>query len=129
MLNPLEKISGPWDTHEKKFCTHEIPTRKNFGPTKYPREKTLDTRNTHKTRNTPENIFWTHEIPTRKYFGPTKYPRKHFGARHTDEGTMALNPRDPQWNATHEILLTRKTPGNTRKNLHLLLVTNSNQSL
>ena len=51
---------------------------------KYPREKTLDPRNTQKifgTRITYEKIFWTREIPTekysgptRKYFGPTKYP-------------------------------------------------------
>ena len=35
------------NTHEKKFQTHEIPTKKNFGPKKYPREKILDSRNTH----------------------------------------------------------------------------------
>ena len=35
------------NTHDKKFWTHEIPTRKNFGPKKYPREKNLDSRNTH----------------------------------------------------------------------------------
>ena len=33
-----EKILDPRNNHEKKFCNHEIPTRKNFGPTKYPRE-------------------------------------------------------------------------------------------
>ena len=66
---------------------------------KYPREKTLDPRNTQKifgTRITYEKIFWTHEIPMRKYFEPTKYLRRH-------NGTMALDPRDPQWHATHEI--------------------------
>ena len=46
------------------MLTPEIPTRKNFGPTKYPREK-----------------FWTYEIPTRKIFGLTKYTReKIFGS-------------------------------------------------
>ena len=55
-------------TYERKFWTLEIPTRRNLGPTKYPREKVLDPRNTH------EKKLWTHEIPTRKYFGPTKYP-------------------------------------------------------
>ena len=33
--------------HEKKNWTHEIPTRRNFGPTKYPRENILDPQNTH----------------------------------------------------------------------------------
>lgn len=45
-------------THEGKFWAYEIPTRKNLGLTKCPREK-----------------LWTDEIPTRKYFEPTKYPR------------------------------------------------------
>ena len=39
----------------EKFWTHEIPTRKNVGPTKYPREKMLDPLNTH------EKTFRTHE--------------------------------------------------------------------
>ena len=30
------KILDPQNTHEKKLCSHEIPARKNFGPTKYP---------------------------------------------------------------------------------------------
>ena len=34
-----EKIPDPQSTHEKKNWTHEIPTRKNFEPTKYSREK------------------------------------------------------------------------------------------
>ena len=37
-------------THGRKFWTHEIPTRKYFGPTKYAREKILDPRNTHDGR-------------------------------------------------------------------------------
>ena len=46
-INPQEKILDPRNTHEKKtgimkypretFETDEISTRKNFGPTKYPR--------------------------------------------------------------------------------------------
>ena len=31
----------------EKFWTHEIPTRNDFGLTKYPREKLLDPKNTH----------------------------------------------------------------------------------
>ena len=81
-------------THERKFWTHEIPTRKNLGPAKYPRGKTLDPRNTHEKKicdplNTHQKIFWTHEIPMRKIFGPTKYALTH-------DGTMALDPRDPR---------------------------------
>ena len=35
----VKKILDPRNTHERKFDTHEIPTRKNFGTLKYPREK------------------------------------------------------------------------------------------
>ena len=49
--------------------THEIPTRKKFGPMKYPREKFLD------PQNSQEQIFRAHEIPRRKNLGPTKYQR------------------------------------------------------
>ena len=34
---PQVKIVDPRNTHKKKFWIHEIPTRKYFGPTKYPR--------------------------------------------------------------------------------------------
>ena len=34
-------------THERKFWTQEIPTRKNLKLTKYPRENILDPRNSH----------------------------------------------------------------------------------
>ena len=68
---------------------YEITFKTNFGSTKYPREKILDSRNTH------EKIFWTHEIPTRKYFEPTKYPRENIlDSRSTHEKKF--------W--THEIL-------------------------
>ena len=49
-----------------KFWSHEIPTRKNFRPKKYPREKILD------SRNIREKKYRTHKVPTRKNFGPTK---------------------------------------------------------
>ena len=75
------------NTHEKQFRTHEITTRKSFGPTKYPREN-----------------FWTHEIPRRRgkhFWTREKYPREKISdTQNTREGTMAL---DPQWNVTHEI--------------------------
>ena len=76
---PREKIWDPRNTHEKRFGTHEILTRKNWD-----------------SRNTLDKKFGTHEIPTKKNLEPTKYPRSH-------DGTMALDPRDPQWHATHEI--------------------------
>ena len=88
---------------EKKW-THEIPVRKNFGPTNThekkssdPRnthdkkfrthEKILDPRNTHEKknsdpRNTREKKFWTHE-----------YPRWHDGTKPT-RSTAARHPRN-----------------------------------
>ena len=36
------KILDPRNTHGKKFGTHEILTRKNLRPTKYPRDKLWD---------------------------------------------------------------------------------------
>ena len=38
------KILNPQNALEQKFWTHEMPTRKNFGPTKYLREKISDPR-------------------------------------------------------------------------------------
>ena len=101
-----------------KSWTHEMPTRKNLRPTKYPREKVWDLGNTHEkkigtheiptkkslrstkyprkkvwdARNTHEKIFWTHKIPTGKIFGPTK-ARWHSGTRPT-RPTMARDPRN-----------------------------------
>ena len=49
----------------RKFWTHEIPTRKNFRPTKYPQEKNFEPtkyprENILDPRNTHEKKFWTH---------------------------------------------------------------------
>ena len=67
------------------------PTRKNFGPTKFPREKVFDPGNTH------EKKIGAHEIPTRKNFGPTKYLRDNISdPRNTQEDTMA------RWHWTHD---------------------------
>ena len=72
-------------SHEKIFWAHEIPTRKNFGPTKYPREKIwTDEGNTH------EKKFRTRKIPTRLSFGPTKYPQR-------QDGTISLDPGHSRW--------------------------------
>ena len=46
MKKPREKILDPQNTHEKKTETHETPTRKVSGPTKYPREKFSDPQRT-----------------------------------------------------------------------------------
>ena len=102
------KILDPLNIHEKTFRIHEIPTRKNLGPTKYPREKISDPRNTHGKKfetheipttkirdpqNTHRKIFWTHEIPTRKIFRPTKagwheIHENHDGTRLTKFSTL-----------------------------------------
>ena len=81
-------------SHDQKYWTHEIPTRKNFGPTSYPQEKILDPREKIlDPRHTHEEKFWTHKIPTRKKFGPTKYPR---------EKTWWHNGTMTQWHQTQE---------------------------
>ena len=49
---------------------HEIPTRKNFGPKKYPEENILGTQNTHEIK------FRIHEIPTRRSFELTQNSRE-----------------------------------------------------
>ena len=78
----VRKKIGPWNTwktsdlqntHNKKFCTHETPTRKNFTPrnnheknffepTKHSSEKMLDPWSTHekkcRTHETPTNAWW-----------------------------------------------------------------------
>ena len=48
-INYKEKM-GARNNHEKKILTHEIPTRKNFGPTTYSREKNSDPNNTHEKK-------------------------------------------------------------------------------
>ena len=49
--------------------------RKNFEPTKQPREEISN--------------------PREKHFGPTKHPRRH-------GGTLARDPQHPLWHANHE---------------------------
>ena len=44
MKYPRENILDPRNAHKKKIWTHEIHTRKYFGPTKYPRGNILDPR-------------------------------------------------------------------------------------
>ena len=46
MKHSREKNLYPGNTHEKNVCTHEIPNRKSFGYTKYPRGKVSDSQNT-----------------------------------------------------------------------------------
>ena len=65
---PRERTLDPRNTLEKKFGTHEIPTRKYLEPTK----------------NTHVKKFSTHEIPTKA--------RWHGGTRPT-RPTMARDPR------------------------------------
>ena len=44
------KKMEPRNTNEKKFWTHETPTRIKFEPKKYPIEKLLDPRNIHEKK-------------------------------------------------------------------------------
>ena len=56
------KILDSQNTDEEIFCSHEIPTRKNFGPTNYLRKNLLEPQNSHMKK------FWTHEIPIKTKF-------------------------------------------------------------
>ena len=56
---PQEKILDLQNAYMKEIWTHEIPTTKNFGLTKYPKQK-----------------FWNHKIPTKEDFQPTNAYRK-----------------------------------------------------
>ena len=80
------KILDLRNTNEKNVCTYKIPTRKTFVPTKHPREKKLDSQNTHKKVLDPRS---THE----KKFRTPKYSRSH-------NGTIEL---DPRWHGTLKI--------------------------
>ena len=77
--------------------SRNIHDEKRFGPTKYPREKNLDPRKTHKkkywthktpmrknlqTQNTHDKKLRTNKIPTRKGFGPTKAPAEQWHETH-----------------------------------------------
>ena len=85
--------------------THEIPTRKSFGTTKYLEEKNvMPTKQSRAKisdpRNTHEKKIWTHEIPTKKISDPRNNHEEKFCTR---KGTMARDPRDPRWHETHRI--------------------------
>ena len=76
------------------------PATENFRITKSATRKNLSPRNTHtKEIQTDEKKLRAHEILKRKHFGPTKYLYIH-------DGTIALDPRDPQWHATGNISCT-----------------------
>ena len=76
--------SYPQNIDEAQCWTQKIPTGKNFGSTKYPREKSFNPRNTH------EKKFRTHEIPTRTDFGPTK--AQWYNSLRPMRPTMAQHP-------------------------------------
>ena len=63
----------------EKIWTHEIPTKKCFRPTKYPREKTLD------TRNTQEKKLRTHEGTVAQWYEARE---AHDGTRPTEFSTL-----------------------------------------
>ena len=82
----------PRNSQKKKIQPQEIPTRKNFGPTKYHEKKIEPTK-----------------YPQKKNFESTKYPREKFWThekkldprRHGD--TKAPDPQDQGWHETHGI--------------------------
>lgn len=79
------------------LCSQQL---KIFESRNQPREKNLSPGNTHtKKFQTDEKKLRTHEILKRKHFGPTRYLYRH-------DGTIALDPRDPQWHATGNIQCT-----------------------
>ena len=82
------RILDPRNSHEKKIWTHEIPTKNNFRPTKYPGEEIWN------PRNTCEKKHWTHEISTRKNYGTTK--------AWWYDGTRPTMARDPR-NLAHSV--------------------------
>ena len=84
------KNSGPQNTHRIKFWTHEILARKNVGTSKYSKENILN------PLITTRKYFELTKHQRKNNFGTIKYPRRH-------DGTMALNPQDTKWHATHGI--------------------------
>ena len=83
-ISHVKEKLDPQNTHE--ILDPQNTDENNFGPTKYPREKILGSRNTHGKNLDPQNIyekkFQTHEIPTR--------------------GTMALESQGLRWQVTQK---------------------------
>ena len=81
-IRSFKYISVPLFLLRPTTENYEIPTRKNFRLTKYPREKISDPQNTHEKNfgtnekkflnpgNTHKKKFWTHKIPTKKILEP-----------------------------------------------------------
>ena len=91
------------NTHEEKFWTRKIPTRQNFGPTKYQWGKISDPQNIHK------KISWSHEIPTGNKLDPQNTHEKNLDPRNTHkekfwihECTVELDSRDYDGTRTTE---------------------------
>ena len=112
-LSQQLKIFESRNQPQEKKWTHEILTRKNFRPTKYPQEKISDPR-------IPTRKFWTHEIPTRKNFGPmntheknsgpTKFPReKNLDPRNTHEKKFWTHeiPNNARWRDGTKLTIAR----------------------
>ena len=64
------KKMDPWDNHNKKFCTHEIPTWKIYLSKKYSPENVL------KSQNVRDKIFRTHEIPKKTWWHDSTRPTR-----------------------------------------------------
>ena len=87
----------PMKYSQEKILDPRIPARKNFGPTKYPRENNSD------PQCTQQKNFWTHKVPTRKNFRPTKYPQEKILNPRREDGKMARDPQDSRWHDIHGI--------------------------
>ena len=109
MMKSISRKLDPLTTHEKKFPTYEIPTRKRFRLTKYSREKISDPSNTlrkkFQTHEYPQEKFVAHKIPTRKKFRPTKYLQEKI----SDPQIPTRKISDPQNTHEKKILDPRNT--------------------
>ena len=82
--HPQNIFLDPRKTLEKKFQTHKIPIRKNFGPIKCPRKKN-----------------YIYEITTRKNIGPSNYRREDIlDPRNTHEKNVRIH--EARWHETHD---------------------------
>ena len=64
------KKMDPWDNHNKKFWTHEIPTGKISLSKKYSPENVL------KSQNVRDKKFRTHEIPKKTWWHDSTRPTR-----------------------------------------------------
>ena len=91
---------------KKLFCTHEIPTGKEFGLTKYQKEKTLDPQNTHKKN------FCTHKSTMARW---NNINEVHNGTRPTE--FTIVHKKIYLWTAGRAALIEQKSGEKQKKEL------------